>query len=76
MNKTVLELQKGKVNINGGTFVGNMVVHCEADGDIEITWDDLSVTTYGMVAGDDREIRNSQMKQVSIANGYFTIMNY
>jgi len=78
MKNTVLELQKGKVNVavGAGPFKGNLVAHCEADGELEITWDDDTTTTYTMTTGSDVEIRDAQMKEVSVVSGTFTIMNY
>ena len=76
MNKTVLELQKDKVAVTAGVYKGNMVVHCELDGDLTIKWDDDSTTVYSMIAGSDVEIRDTQMKDVTISSGSFTIMNY
>ena len=72
---TLLRLQEGKVNVTAGNFAANQVVHCEADGDITISWAEprkTVTTTYSMIAGDDRLI-GGDVEFFKIDTGTFTI---
>ena len=75
----VLSLQKGLINLGPGTYKAESVIHCEADGDVTLTWKDGSpennftptTTDYSMVAGEDRAIYDVDL--VTINSGTFTL---
>ena len=67
----VLLLQKGLMNLTSGSFQGTTIAHCDADGDITITWDDDTTDTYSMVAGQD--VGTYDAKSVEVVSGTFTL---
>jgi len=75
----ILSLQKGLVNLGTGTYPAESIIHCEADGDIKLTWKDgtpengftPTTTDYSMVAGEDRGIYDVAI--VEIVSGTFTM---
>jgi len=68
-----MPLQKGKINITTGTFDSNVILHCEVDGSITITWNDDTTTVYAMVAISDVVCRDRDCKSVAITSGTFTV---
>ena len=75
----VLALQKNLVNLTSGTYQAESVIHCEADGDLVLTWKDgtpengfvPTTTPYSMVKGEDRAIYDVAL--VEIVSGTFTM---
>ena len=67
---TAMPLVKGKINVTSGQFTGS-VVHCEADGDIEITWVNGGTDVISLVAGDDRGL-TPNVKFVTVNSGTFS----
>lgn len=68
----VLALDKGRIGVTSGDYTGPIVIHCEEDGTIDITFADNTVESdYAMVAGDDRALR--QQGYITINTGKFTI---
>ena len=63
---TVFPLEKGLVNLGAGEKRrGIYLIHCEADGEVIITWRDGTTTTYAMKEGDDRGVLDSDYVEVS-----------
>ena len=67
----VLALQQGLINLGAGTYSAESIIHCEADGEIKLFWNDGSTTNYSMVQSDDRAIYD--VKTVEIVSGIFTM---
>ena len=71
---TVLPLIKDKIALTSGTvtFGTNKIIHCDADGTIDINWiDGTSTTGVTLVTGDDRSVPGGV--SVEIQAGTFTI---
>ena len=47
-----MPLIQGQVNVTSGTFQDITVLYCVLDGDIIITWFDLTTTTVSCTEGD------------------------
>ena len=79
MALTVFPLQKGLINLGPGTYPAEAIIHCEADGDLVLTWNDATpennftptTTNYSMITGDDRAIYDVDI--VEIVSGTFTM---
>ena len=70
---TCMPLQQGKVNVTTGTYTGNVILHCEVDGSLTITWFDDTTTVKAMVVGEDVLCRDRDFKSVAITSGTFTV---
>ena len=72
MSLPVLSLQQGLINLGAGTYQAESIIHCESDtGDLVLTWEDGSTTSYSMVRGEDRAIYD--VITVEIVSGTFTM---
>ncbi len=67
---TALPLQKGFHRITSGTGITADVVHCDAAGDLIVTWLDDTISTESFAAGDDRDLKS--VKSVEISTGTFS----
>ena len=66
---TAMPLKKSYNKIDAGSC-NPAIIHCDADGDLTITWQDDSTTTESFVAGEDRSAGN--VKLATIASGTFS----
>jgi hypothetical protein len=66
-----LELQKGQINLTGGTIPsGTHIIHGVDDGDVTLTWSDGTEDTVHIKAGMDFAARGCS---VTISGGKFHI---
>ena len=67
---SALPLIKGQNKVTTGTFKPE-VVHCDADGDLTVTWLDATTSTESFVAGEDRDTKG-RVTSVAIVSGTFS----
>jgi hypothetical protein len=70
---TVFTLQQGNVNITDVAryFPSPVLIHCEEDGEVKVTWRDGQVDTIVLSAGEDRFLEATK-SGCNVASGKFS----
>jgi hypothetical protein len=73
---TAMRLEKGKIGITDTTKIITtpVLIHCDADGDILIKWEDSTTTPVAFTIGEDRFLE-APGAVCTITSGQFTFAN-
>ena len=67
--ETTLKLKKGMNKVTTGTFYPT-VMHCDADGELDIVWKDGTTSTEAFAMGDDRDMED--VLSATVSSGTFS----
>ena len=71
---TAFPLKQGFMNLTSGDYgvQESRLIHCEADGEVTLTFLDGTTANYTMVAGADRALGTSVIN-ITIVSGSFSL---